>query len=58
MNKKKAIETIKGLKGEYEIELKLQPCCCKMHMEKVFDTFNNSWFYLCRKCGKIREDVK
>lgn len=58
MNKKKAIEIIKGLKGEYEIELKLQPCCCKKQMEKVFDKINGNYYFLCRKCGKIREDMK
>ena len=58
MDKKKAIKKIKELNGEYEIEIKIQPCCCKKPMEKVFDTFNNSWFYLCRTCGKIKNDVK
>ena len=57
MDKKNAIKKIKNLNGEYEIEMKIRPCCCKKAMDKVFDPFNNNWFYLCRKCGKIKDDV-
>ena len=57
MDKKNAIKKIKELSGEYEIEMKIQPCCCKMKMEKVYDTFNSNYFYLCRKCGNIKNEL-
>lgn len=58
MTKKKAIETIKNLEGDYDIELKFRPCCCKKAMDKVFDACNGGYFWLCRTCGNIREETK
>ena len=57
MTKKNSITALKELEGEYDIEIKLRPCCCKKAMDKVYDTFSKNYFWLCRKCGNIRNDV-
>lgn len=57
MNKKKGITALKNLEGDYDIEIKLRPCCCKRGMDKVYDTFNGNYFWLCRVCGNIKNDV-
>jgi len=57
MNKKESIAALKDLEGDYDIEIKLRPCCCKKGMDKVYDTFNHNYFWFCRECGNIKNDV-
>lgn len=56
MTKEKAIEKLKKIKDNFEVDLIIYPVCCGVPMEKVYDEKGKVIMHICRICKSVYKE--
>lgn len=56
MTKEQAIEKLKAVNDNFEIDLFVYPVCCDRPMEKVYDERGRLIMYICKNCKSIYKE--
>lgn len=56
MTKEQAIEKLKTVKDNFEVDLIIYPICCGRPMEKVYNEKGRLIMHICKNCKNIYKE--